>query len=195
MIRRLSTLAVIPLFLVACDPQDDDAYVEDRDVAEERAHEVGDTETLNLGEVEDSGVSGDVRFTVLGENETDVIVEVHDAQPNATYQVAIHQGQCDNVGNQRHQLDAIQTNAEGNGASTTTLNVRLVTVMDGNHAVALHGPRAADADTRTDRPVTETERTDPDTDPDMTDEDRAARLADLPVACGEISEHGAGLGW
>jgi hypothetical protein len=179
MIRRLSTLAVIPFFLVACDPQEDEAYYDDRDVAEERAHEIGDTETLSLGEVENSGVSGDVRFTVLGENETDVVVEVHDAQPNTSYQVAIHQGTCDNVGSQRHQLDTVETDAQGHGASSTTLNARLVSVMDGNHVVALHGAR-----------VTQ------DTDTDATDMDEDDMVAgDLPVACGEISEHGTGLGW
>lgn len=193
MIRRLSTLAVIPLFLVACETREDDAYVDERDPAEERAHEVGDTETLNLSEIEDSGVNGEVRFTVLAENETDVIVELHDAQPNSSYQVAIHQGQCDNVGQQRHQLDAIQTNAEGHGASTTTLNVRLASVMDGNHAVALHGARHMDAETTTETTTTQPTTTDADTDP--TTADTATQVGDLPVACGEISEHGTGLGW
>jgi len=189
MIRKLSTLAVIPFFLAACEPREDDAAVfDDPEVAEERAHEVGDTETLNLSDVDNSGVSGDVRFTVISQNETQALVEVNDARPNTTYQVAIHQGQCDMVGQQRHELETIQTNAQGDGASTTTLNTRLVNLMDGHHVVALHGERA-DID-RTDRPMDPTTDTDPDRD------DMATQTGvDRPVACGEISEHGTGLGW
>jgi len=202
MIRKLSTLAVIPFFLAACEPRDDDAAVfDDTQVAEERAHEVGDTETLNLSDVDNSGVSGDVRFTVMSQNETTAMVEVADARPNTTYQVAIHQGQCDAVGQQRHELETIQTNAQGDGASTTTLNTRLVNLMDGNHVVALHGERA-DYD-RTDRPMdptTDTRTDAPGTTPDTrTDADRDDMTTqtgvDRPVACGEISEHGTGLGW
>lgn len=180
MIRRLSALAVIPFFLAACEPREEDPFVDDVDVAEERAHEIGDTETLNISEVENSGVSGDVRFTVLGEYETDVVVEVHDARPNASYQAAIYEGTCDNLGEERYPLETVETDAEGHGAGTMTLNVRLANVMDGNHVVALHGPRADD---------------DVDTDEDYDETDMDAERADLPVACGEISEHGAGLGW
>jgi hypothetical protein len=182
MIRRLSTLAVIPLFLAACEPREEETVFDDEPaVAEERAHEVGDTETLNLSDIDDSGVTGDVRFTVLSQNETDVIVEVQDARPNTTYQVAIHQGTCENVGAERHGLDAIQTNERGDGASNTMLNTRLVDVMDGYHVVALYGERAEMDD-------------DVDLDP-TTDDEPVTETAQRPVACGEISEHGTGLGW
>lgn len=187
MIRKLSTLAVVPFFLVACEPAEDEPMFEDEPaVAEERAHEVGDTETLNLSEIEDSGVTGDVRFTVLSENQTEVMVEVQDARPNTSYQVAIHQGTCDAVGQERHALGTVQTTETGDGAATTTLNTRLVSVMDGNHVVAVHGARAG---------------TDDGVDLDPTDEDATAETgapmaaAERPVACGEISEHGTTLGW
>jgi hypothetical protein len=179
-IYKLAALAVTPLFLLGCPaPEDRDPLVDDDRAAEERVHQIGDTETLNLGEVDDSGVGGDVRFTVLTQNETDVVIEVQDAQPNASYQAAVHQGTCDNVGPQRHALETIQTNEQGDGAASTTLNVQLATVMDGNHVVALHGPRADRADT----------------DMDVTDdEDEAVARTDRPVACGEIGEAGR-LGW
>ncbi len=198
MIRKLSTLAVIPFFLAACEPREDDAAVfDDTEVAEERAHEVGDTETLNLSDVDDSGVSGDVRFTVISQNETEALVEVHDARPNTTYQVAIHQGRCDAVGQQRHELESIQTNEQGNGASSTTLNVRLVNVMDGYHVVALHGERAdydRDATMRDDTP-TDATTTPADRPADADMDDPAYTATDRPVSCGEISEHGTALGW
>lgn len=180
--RKLSILVLVP-FLAACPaPEEEEPWA---DPAEERVHEVGDTETVNISEIEDSGVTGDVQFTVLAENETDVLVEVRDAQPNATYQVAVHQGTCDNVGAEAHSLETLQTNEQGDGASTTTLNVRLANVMDGNHVVALHGPRAADADYEQDR----------DDDMDEQDEMDDVERADRPVACGEIGETGMGTGW
>lgn len=192
MIRKLSTLAVIPFFLAACEPREDDTTIfDDPEVAEERAHEPGDTETLNLSEIDDSGISGDVRFTVIQQNETEAVVEVQNALPNTTYEVAIHQGTCDNVGLQRHELQPIETNEQGDGASSTTLTVRLVNVMDGNHVIALHGEGAeddrADMDMRTDD--------DPDQPVDEDLDDPAYIGTDRPVACGEISEHGTGLGW
>lgn len=194
MIRKLSTLAVIPLFLAACEPAEDEPVFEDDPaVAEERAHDVGDTETLNLSEVDDSGVAGDVRFTVLSENQTEVMVEVQDAQPNTSYHASIHQGTCDTVGQERHDLGAVETNEAGDGVSTTTLNTRLVNVMDGNHVVALHGARAErDTDTDMDLDPTDDDRTDADAG---TDRDMQATAGDRPVACGEISEHGTALGW
>jgi hypothetical protein len=187
--RKLSVLVLVP-FLAACPAPEDETRT---DPAEERVHEIGDTETVNISEVEDSGVRGDVRFTVLGENETDVLVEVRDARPNATYQVAVHQGTCDNPGAQQHTLDTIQTNEQGDGASTTTLNVRLANVMDGNHVVALHGPRSGDnGDATRDRDADRD--ADYDADRDADDQPRTDR-ADLPVACGEIGQAGTATGW
>lgn len=182
-IYKLTALAMAPLFLAGCPGPEEDPMIEDDRVAEERVHQVGDTETLNLGELHDSGVTGDVRFTVLTERETDVVVEVEDAQPNASYQAAIHQGTCDAIGQQRFPLETIQTNEQGDGAGSTTLNVRLAQVMDGSHVVALHGPAALD------------DRTDVDVTDDDDLEEIAAARADTPVACGEIGEVGTGLGW
>jgi hypothetical protein len=187
---KLGVFAVLPLFLLGCDPQEEPAFTDDDRATEERTHQVGDTETVGLSAIEDSGVSGDARFTVLSENQTDVIVEIEDAAPNATYRVAIHQGTCDNVGTQAHQLDSIETNEQGNGALSTSLNVQLANVTDGNHVVAVYGPRAehdADADADAD-----TQNTDADTQ--VTDADQqTTQTGELPVACGDIS--GTDMGW
>jgi hypothetical protein len=196
-IYKLAAIAVAPLFLAGCPGPEDDPMLDDDRTTEERVHQVGDTETLGLGEVDDSNVTGDVRFTVLSEQETDVVVEVNDAMPNATYQAAIHRGTCDAPGQQVHALETIQTNAEGDGAGSTTLNIRLAQVMDGNHVVALHGPAAPDArtdvrtDTRTDAPADA--RTDIDTDVET--DLRTDVRTDRPVSCGEIGEAGNVLGW
>jgi hypothetical protein len=186
---KLGALAVLPFFLLGCESPEDDTTLMDEDrTTEERAHQIGDTETVNLGDVEDSGVTGDARFTVITQNETEVLVELEDAAPNATYQVAIHQGTCDMVGQERHALQTIQTNEQGNGASSTTLSVQLANVMDGNHVVAVHGQREADA--TMDRTDTELE-----TDVEAEADETVAQAGALPVACGDISEHGTGLGW
>jgi hypothetical protein len=187
-IYKLGVFAVLPLFLLGCDPQDEPAFTDDDRATEERTHQIGDTETVGLSEIEDSGVTGDARFTVLSQNETDVIVEIEDAAPNATYRVAIHRGTCDNVGAQAHQLDSLETNAEGDGALSTSLNVQLANVTDGNHVVAVYGPRAdRDRDLDRDRTV------DRDT-LDVADAERqTAQTGELPVACGDIS--GTNMGW
>jgi hypothetical protein len=180
---KLVALAVVPFFVLGCERPEDDTTLMDEDrTTEERAHQVGDTETVNLSGVEDSGVTGDARFTVITQNETEVLVELEDAAPNATYQVAVHRGTCDMVGQERFQMEAIQTNEQGNGASSTTLSVQLANVMDGNHVVAVHGQR--DTDATIDRTEIETEA-----------DETTAQVAALPVACGDISEHGTGLGW
>jgi hypothetical protein len=189
-IYKLGALAVLPLFLLGCDPQDEPAFTDDDRATEERTHEIGDTETVGLSQVENSGVSGDARFTVLSMNETDVIVEIEDAVPNATYRVAIHRGTCDNVGAQAHQLDSVETNAQGDGALSTALNVRLANLTDGNHVVAVYGPRADNGTVRT-----QDQRTmDQPADTPVADRDpQTTQVGDLPVACGDIS--GTGLGW
>lgn len=183
-IYKLGALAIVPLFLLGCPAPDEQEPTMDEDpaVAEERAHEVGDTETVSLGEVEDSGVTGDARFTVITMNETEALIEVDDAQPNASYQAGIYQGTCDNVGQQRHELGAVQTNEEGAGASTTSLSVRLADVMDGNHVVALYGAPDMGADQTGAQ------------DPAVQDPDAMTTPQGMPIACGEISEHGA-MGW
>lgn len=194
-IYKLTALAVAPLFLAGCPGPEDDTMLDDDRVAEERVHQVGDTETLSLSELYDSGVAGDVRFTVLTERETDVVVEVRDAQPNASYEVAIHQGTCDAVGQQRHALETVQTNEQGDGAGSTTLTVQLADIMDGNHVVALHGPAARDTDDDMDMDMDTDADTDADRDETATDREADTRPADAPVACGAIGQAGTTIGW
>ncbi len=179
-IYKLAAVAVAPLFLLGCPAPEEEPWDEDP-VAEERVHQIGDTETLNLSEMHDSGVTGDVRFTVLTDWETDVVLEVDDARPNASYQAAIHMGTCDELGEERYSLNTVQTDQQGHGAASVTLDVRLADVMDGNHVVALFGP-AADDDYMED-------------DPDAEDDEQVMDR-DAPVACGEIGEVGqVGPGW
>lgn len=190
-IYKLGVFAVLPLFLLGCDPQEEPAFTDDDRATEERTHQVGDTETVGLSEIEDSGVSGDARFTVLSDTQTDVIVEIEDAMPNATYRVAIHQGTCDNVGMQAHQLDSIETNEQGNGALSTALTVQLASVTDGNHVVAVYGPRAERDTDATADPATEAPA---DADQQTTADQQATQAGELPVACGDVSG-GTDMGW
>jgi hypothetical protein len=197
MMRKLGTLAIVPLFLVACEPRDETA--DDVAVAEEREHQVGDTENVNLSEINDSGVSGDARLTVLAMNETDILVEVSDARPNSTYQAAIHQGTCDQLGQQRHALDGIQTNQQGNGAMTTTLNVGLSNLTEGEYVVAVFGEPTRDGAwdddaTRTDAETTQQQ--DETVEQRTDDPDRqwvTGPGGERAVACGAIG--GTTMGW
>jgi len=142
-IYKLSVIAVLPFFLAACpdadrdrDPMVNDTVAVDTPATAE--HQVGDEETVTLGDLRDSGVTGNARFTVMSQNETEVMLEVADGPPNSSMQAHIHRGTCDNPGQAVHDLEAVSTDAEGRGVSTTTVNARLASIMDGNHIIAAH---------------------------------------------------------
>jgi hypothetical protein len=145
-IHQLSAIAVLPFFLLACDTddRDDTTFANDTLVTDTaadtdtREHQVGDEETVTLGDLHDSGVTGNARFTVMSQNETEVMLEVEDGPANGSMQAHIHRGTCDNPGEAVHDLEAVSTDAEGRGVSTTTVNVRLANIMDGNHVIAAH---------------------------------------------------------
>jgi hypothetical protein len=146
-IYKLGAIALIPFFLAACPDADRDAdpMVADDTLAADtpatddtREHQVGDEETVTLGDLRDSGVTGNARFTVMSQNETEVMLEVEDGPANASMQAHIHRGTCDNPGEAVHDLEAVSTDADGRGVSTTTVNVRLANIMDGNHIIAAH---------------------------------------------------------
>ncbi|MGH7457963.1 MAG: hypothetical protein ACREKN_02625 [Longimicrobiaceae bacterium] len=145
--RRWLALATLPLFLAACEPGDgDDTAMDDdtmeawEDTAAMDEMEMGEEESVSLGDLNDSGIGGDVRFTALGE-ETDVMLEINDAPGNTEVAAHLHTGEsCDDYEEApEHPLESVTTDAEGSGASTTTLSVALADVMDGGHVVIAHG--------------------------------------------------------
>ncbi len=155
-IMHLTTLAFVSVMLVGCEPPDpeepavpdDDQPVmeEDRDFEEE---------TVSLGDVDDSGVTGEIRL-VEDMNRTQVMLEVEGAQPNATLSARVAMGSCDRIDeidrgeqpdeepgqqpgeqmmDQQQELETIQTNPDGYGVSSTVLEMPMNQLVDGNHVL------------------------------------------------------------
>lgn len=145
-ILRFSAVALVPFVILACEPPDPDEPVleEEPDTpvvdepVEEREFEVGDEETVSLDEVDDSGVTGEAHFTVEGDMQTRVMVEVDGAPPNANLTAHLLFGECDPMGEPIQELEQITTDAEGEGTSTSMLEMGLAGIMDGSHSVAVH---------------------------------------------------------
>ncbi len=92
-----------------------------------------DSVTLEFEPVDDSGVGGNVLLTAT-DGQTDVEVLITEGlEDGAVHPVHIHQGTCDDLGDVVHPLD----NIEG-GVSETTIDVELMDLLDGDHAVNVH---------------------------------------------------------
>lgn len=150
---RLWALAALPFALAACGGADEEVAVGDADgvavVPAEGAAPVtpmpADTGmgattpvagTVTMNPVGTSGVSGQAQFMEHGGTETMVMVNLT-AQGNSTHSGHIHQGTCDAPGEVVVPLQDI-TLANGTGSSSSTIQVPLATVMNGQHIVAYH---------------------------------------------------------
>jgi hypothetical protein len=89
-----------------------------------------------------SGVTGQAQFTGQGA-QTMVMVNLT-AQGNTTHSGHIHTGTCDAPGPVVVPLQDV-TLANGTGSSSSTIDVPLATVMNGQHIVAYHAGSGADA--------------------------------------------------
>lgn len=158
---RFWMLAALPFALVACGGGDEAA---DGDTAESAvitdtttgmsttpapmpadtgmagAQAMGSAVTMNA--VGSSGVTGQAQFMSQGEG-TMVMVNLT-AQGNSTHSGHIHQGTCDAPGEVVVPLQDV-TLANGTGSSSTTIQVPLATVMNGQHIVAYHAGSGAEA--------------------------------------------------
>lgn len=88
-----------------------------------------------MNAVGSSGVTGQAQFMSQGEG-TMVMVNLT-AQGNSTHSGHIHQGTCDAPGEVVVPLQDV-TLANGAGSSSSTIQVPLATVMNGQHIVAYH---------------------------------------------------------
>ena len=150
---RLWGLAAIPFALAACGGGDDAA--EDgadttaasmdsmttttpttmpADTGMAGAQAMGSAVTMNA--VGTSGVTGQAQFMDHGGGSTMVTVNLT-AQGNTTHSGHIHTGTCDAPGDVVAPLQDI-TLANGTGSSSSTLQIPLATVMNGQHIVAYH---------------------------------------------------------
>lgn len=147
---RLWSLAAIPFALAACGGGDDAAEgaadttasmdsmttttTMPADTGMAGAQAMGSAVTMNA--VGGSGVTGQAQFMDHGGGSTMVTVNLT-AQGNTTHSGHIHTGTCDAPGDVVAPLQDI-TLANGTGSSSSTLQIPLATVMNGQHIVAYH---------------------------------------------------------
>ena len=92
-----------------------------------------DSVTIDLLELNDSGQSGTATLTAAGA-QTEVVIAVTAAASTADEPQPIHFGTCGaNLGGVDHSLSGVV-----GGASTTTVDATLASLMDGDHAINLH---------------------------------------------------------
>jgi hypothetical protein len=149
---RLWGLAALPLALAACGGGDDAEVAADStaagmdsmttattapmpaDSGMTGAQAMGSAVTMNA--VGGSGVTGQAQFMDHGAGSTMVTVNLT-AQGNTTHSGHIHTGTCDAPGDVVAPLQDV-TLANGTGSSSSTLQIPLATVMNGQHIVAYH---------------------------------------------------------
>jgi hypothetical protein len=148
---RLWVLAALPFALVACGGGDEAAEETaetsattsmDSAVTTPMPMDSGMTGTTPMGNavtmnaVGTSGVTGQATFMEHGQGQTMVTVNLT-AQGNSTHSGHIHTGTCDAPGSVVVPLQDV-TLANGTGSSSSTIEVPLATVMNGQHIVAYH---------------------------------------------------------
>jgi hypothetical protein len=149
MTRILSKILILPLVLLAtaCNGDDDrtvdtvgmtDTTMMGTGTMQDRAmtpQAMGSTVALQA--VGGSGITGEATLTESAQR-TQVMVRLMGSQPNATHQGHIHEGTCANVGSVVVPLDPITVDAQSMGTSTTTVDVPIHTVANGQHLIAYH---------------------------------------------------------
>jgi hypothetical protein len=157
---RLWVLAALPLTLAACGGGDDAAEGGNDTTSVLSLPDSGAVPTapmtpdsgmggtapmgnaVTMNAVGTSGVTGQAMFTEQGA-QTMVMVNLT-AQGNSTHSGHIHTGTCDAPGPVVVPLQDV-TLANGTGSSSSTIEVPLATVMNGQHIVAYHAGSGADA--------------------------------------------------
>ena len=153
-------LAAIPLALAACGGGGDEgaAKTESDSVTSttvapppggdttpapmaDSAHTSASNPTVQLAQLGNSGISGQAQFMEHGPGQTMVTVTLTGPGSGA-HPGHIHAGTCDNLGAVVAPLQAVER-ANGNGTSTSTVEVPLATVMNGQHVVNYHAGTGA----------------------------------------------------
>lgn len=139
----LALLAFAPFALVACGGADteemaDDAMEEAPPPAAEAppATDAASSTMVQVMPLNESGASGEVEIRASGEG-TELRVVLRGAG-EGVHQGHIHTGTCDAPGGVVAPLEAITADTEGTGEATTTVDVPMMTVMNGSHIVLYH---------------------------------------------------------
>ena len=155
--NRFWALAALPFALAACGGDDDvdgddmtmdtTSVLPPADAGVATTPMPGDTTmgaqgtTVAMNAVGGSGVSGQAQIMDHGQGQTMVMVNLT-GQGSSTHSGHIHQGTCDSPGEVVVPLEDV-TLANGTGSSTSTVNVPMADVMNGQHIVAYHASSGA----------------------------------------------------
>jgi len=91
-----------------------------------------ETVTVELGVVNNSGVSGEATLTPV-DNKTKVVIKLTGAPEGIAQPTHIHQGTCENLGVPQYPLEGAK-----NGESETTVDVKLSDLTTGDFAINVH---------------------------------------------------------
>ena len=140
-------LAALPFALAACGDADDDA-MDDGDVmvdsstmtvppvSEPAPSAMGGAVALNA--VGESGVTGEAQLMDQGGTQTSVNVTLNGpADASGSHAGHVHEGTCDALGAVMAPLQNVEM-ANGTGMSSSTVDIPLATVMNGQHVIAFH---------------------------------------------------------
>ena len=94
-------------------------------------------QTVALQGVGGAPVTGSVAVSEAGGG-TQVVLTVAGAGGAGTHAAHVHTGTCDAPGDVVAPLESVTADATGAGTSTTTLQIPMATVMNGQHIVAVH---------------------------------------------------------
>jgi hypothetical protein len=94
-------------------------------------------QTVPLQGVGGAPVTGSVAVSEAGGG-TQVMLTVGGAGGAGTHAAHVHTGTCDAPGEVVAPLESVTADASGAGNSTTTLEIPMATVMNGQHIVAVH---------------------------------------------------------
>jgi hypothetical protein len=156
-LKRTWLLAALPLALAACGGDEVVETVEGEGVVIEGEGAVptvdpmpmpADTgamaaggmaggQTIPLQAIGGAPVSGSVQVSEAGAA-TQVMLMVSGTGAAGTHAAHIHTGTCDSPGGVVAPLESVTTDASGAGSSTSTVEVPMNTVMNGQHIVAVH---------------------------------------------------------
>ncbi|HEX8319247.1 hypothetical protein [Longimicrobium sp.] len=100
------------------------------------SHSSASNPTLQMAALGNSGITGTAQLMEHGANQTMVTVTLT-GTGSGSHPGHIHSGTCDNLGAVVAPLQTVER-ANGNGTSTSTVEVPIATVMNGQHVVNFH---------------------------------------------------------
>ncbi len=139
LLRTLTLVALLPLAACAGDTE---APIEDMDTAPQAAPEAAPAgemlhHTIELGEMNDSGVSGEA-MAMHSDDAVVIMIELDGLPGEGEYDAHIHTGSCADGGPVSVPLDPVIGLPDGTGASTTTLEIDEID-QDEPHFIMVHG--------------------------------------------------------